>query len=207
MRLTGTPTARPSAMLLAETPARSSVPTPGAVPGSVSVSIRRMLTSVGGRRRGAGAVELAHRGVDAVTGDGEGAGRSASDERLDVGAGIERLEQPVCDRPALAATRPPDADPDAGKLLGPERRAHRAQSFVTREPAAHLGSDVAQLEVDLVVDNQDVGGLEAVEAGARGDRRPGQVHERLRLEQGEPHVLGASGRDPPRELRAPRAVQ
>src|SRR3954467_10972222 len=115
MRLTGTPTARPSAMLLAETPARSSVPTPGAVPGSVSVSIRRMLTSVGGRRRGAGAVELAHRGADAAPGrgagaagggEGGGAGPAASDERLDVGAGIERLEQPVCDRPALAATRP-----------------------------------------------------------------------------------------------------
>ena len=53
-------------MLRAETPARSSAATPGAVPGSVSVSIRRMLTSACGRRSGAGAVELAHRGVDAV---------------------------------------------------------------------------------------------------------------------------------------------
>src|SRR5580765_604187 len=102
-------------MLRAETGARSSAAMPGAVPGSVRVSIRRMLTSARGRRRGSGAVELPHRGVYAVTDDDERARRPALDQPVDVGARVERLEQPVGDRPALAAAGPPDADPHAGE--------------------------------------------------------------------------------------------
>src|SRR4051812_39836239 len=111
-------------MLRTETPARSSAPMPGAVPGSVSVSIRRMLTAVGGRRCGAGAVELAHRGVDPLAGDDEGAGRSALDQRIDVGALLERLEHPVGDRPPLSTAGPADADPHAREVGRAEGRAH-----------------------------------------------------------------------------------
>src|SRR6476660_2541162 len=126
-------------MLLAETPARSSVPTPGAVPGSVSVSIRRMLTSVLGRRRGAGAVELAHRGVDTVPRDGQRARRPALDERIHVGAGIEGLKQPVGHRPALAPAGPADADAHPREVGRAERRPHRAQAVVAGEATAELG--------------------------------------------------------------------
>ena len=136
-------------MLRAPTTARSSAPMPGAVPGSVSVSIRRTLTAVGGRRCGAGAVEPAHRLVDAVaTTSVHSAPRSTSASTSSPPRTAAAPSRPRAGaRPARAGRR---RSARARSRPCPAR-AQRAQAVVAGQPAAQLRAHVAELQVDLVV--------------------------------------------------------
>ena len=64
-----------------------------------------------------------------------------------------------------------------------DRRVDRAEAVVAGRAAAGLDADLAGRQVDLVMDDDDVAGLDLVEAQRLADRPAGLVHEGLRLEE------------------------
>ena len=86
---------------------------------------------------------------------------------------------------------PPDPDADAHEVRAAELAPQRLQPVVAREPAALLEADVAERQVDLVVQHEHAVEVE-LEGAARGaDGAPGVVHERLRLEHRDARAAGA----------------
>ena len=80
--------------------------------------------------------------------------RGARDERFRVLVRLEVREHPVRERPRIAALGPADADAKPQELLRLQVLRDRAQAVVTREAAAHLELEAAELEVALVVDDE-----------------------------------------------------
>jgi hypothetical protein len=71
-------------------------------------------------------------------------------------------------------------------------------------PAARLHLEPAGGKVDLVVEDRDVGWLDLEEPHGLAHRLPGEVHERLGLEQRDPLRPQPPFRHVPLELRPPR---
>jgi len=67
----------------------------------------------------------------------------------------------------------------------------RAQAVVAGEASPGPRLQPAGLEVDVVVDDEHLLGLDLEEAHRRADRAAGVVHVRLRLEQREAQVAEA----------------
>ena len=101
---------------------------------------------------------------------------------------VERAQHVVGHRARVAAARPADAAAHAQEVGRAERVGHRAQAVVALQAAAGLGADAVELQLDVVVHDDHVGRLELVEARRGAHRAPGQVHERLGLEQRDARV-------------------
>ena len=80
------------------------------------------------------------------------------------------------DAPILAAGRAADADAHPLKVVGAQRRRHRPQAVVAGHAAAELQPDAAEVDVELVVDDHDVGGRHRVELRQRPDLAARLVH-------------------------------
>ncbi len=85
----------------------------------------------------------------------------------------------------------PDADAHAVEVGAAELAPQRLQAVVAGEAAAEPHADVAERQVDLVVDDEDAIEVEAVGAARRADGAAGLVHVGLRLEQGDPRAARA----------------
>src|SRR5262249_32701333 len=83
------------------------------------------------------------------------------------------------------AVRPPDPDLHATNLLGTERFDDRTHAVVAAGAALHADADGSQRQVDVVVDQDQVGWPRIDAAQRLGDDRPADVHERLRLDEAE----------------------
>src|ERR687893_3128139 len=75
-----------------------------------------------------------------------------------------------------------DADADAMEVGRAELAAQRLQAVVAGQAAAEAGADVAEREVDLVVDHDHAIEVELERAARRTDGAPGLVHVGLRLQ-------------------------
>ena len=156
-----------------------------------------------------GSVESVHRGFRTL-GDPDGDGLGGDDQGvIDQRAfgGAEPAEDVVggVDRPSIAD---PDAEP--GVVVGPEVGGDVAEAFLAPVATALADPELAQREVQVVAEDQEVGRLELVEAEGRGHAPAAEVHEGLGLqEQDAPVVdldLGELPLELPRELR-PRAAR
>ena len=76
----------------------------------------------------------------------------------------------------LAPRRSADPDPHPLKVLGAQRGCHRAQPVVTALTTADLQPDLTEVDVEIVVDDQDVGGRHRIELGQRAHLAAGLVH-------------------------------
>src|SRR5581483_4706616 len=130
----------------------------------------------------------------------------ALDERAGVVVRLEVREDVVRERARVAALGPTDADAQAREVLRLQMLRDRAQPIVTREPAAALHLDAAEVEVALVVHDEHVLRLDLEERGRRADRTARVVHVRLRLQEDELLVADLDLRELPGELRLPRAA-
>src|SRR3954466_299705 len=90
----------------------------------------------------------------------------------------------------------PDAQPP--EIPGAENCGDVFQA-VARKTAAELEPDGARRQVELIVRDEDVPRLDAVEAGERTHCAAGVVHERLRLE--EPDIGAGAFRELARKSR------
>ena len=100
-------------------------------------------------------------------------------------------EHPVGHRTRVAPPRAADADAQAEEVLRAEVLRERAQAVVAGEPSPGPRLHPARLEVDVVVDDEHLLGLDLEEAHRRADRAAGVVHVRLRLQQREAQVAEA----------------
>ena len=94
-----------------------------------------------------------------------------------------------------ASRRAADAAAHAEPVARPQLVADRAQAVVARMPAAELDADGAGVDVEFVVDDDQMVGVDAVGVAQLLDRTAGGVHVALRL--GQHHidvVVGALGR-------------
>src|SRR5829696_3929519 len=85
---------------------------------------------------------------------------------------------------------PADPDPHALEVGAAELPLERLEPVVAREPAAEPQADLAERQVDLVVDHEHAIEVELVGAARRTDRAPGLVHVRLRLEHRDARTAG-----------------
>src|SRR3954451_174199 len=111
---------------------------------------------------------------------------------LALGAG-EVLEHEV--RRVLPARWTADADPDPQVVLGAGRARDRPQAVVATLAAAALEPDAGEREIELVVDDDEVGGGEMGVVEQAADRAAGLVHVGRRTGQhdppaGEPALAG-----------------
>ena len=120
-------------------------------------------------------------------------------EPLGVAPG-EIAEDVVGDQALVAGMT--DAEADAGELRA-DMGGDRAQAVVAGVAAAGLDPDPAGREVELVVQDDHLGGLELVELQRGADGVAGEVHVGAGLQ--EQHLLGAEAAfgHAPLELRAP----
>src|SRR4051794_16609017 len=107
--------------------------------------------------------------------------------------GGEVLEHEV--RRVLAAGRAADADADPEVVLGAGRPGDRPQAVVAALAAAALEPDGGEGEVELVVDDDEVGGVHVVVVQQAADRAAGLVHVRRRPGEddapaGQPSLTG-----------------
>src|SRR5690606_32589469 len=86
----------------------------------------------------------------------------------------------------VAIARVADADAQPPVVVGVEVGGSVLQSVVAAEAAAELQPQLAGRDVELVVHDEDLGGLDAVEARQRADGLAGAVHEGLWHQQ--PHA-------------------
>src|SRR5579885_2896617 len=127
------------------------------------------------------------------------------EERRRLGDGIQQRAHPIqllgrevlqhVMQDQLLGAGMADADADAPIVVG-EKRVDRAQPVMAGGAAAALHPQLSLLEVELVVDDGDLAGIELEEARRRAHRLTAVVHEGLRLQQ---HDL-APGDRPFREL-------
>ena len=99
-------------------------------------------------------VEAALRLLETVRDERLDGVRRAGDDRCGVVLGRERREDEVGDVARVAATRAADADPQPEELGRAEPARDRAQAVVAGEPAAEPGLQPADVEIDLVVDDE-----------------------------------------------------
>src|SRR5439155_21265190 len=100
-------------------------------------------------------------------------------ERVDVSLRLERCEDVVRDRAAVAAAGAADTDPQPQELGRSERLRDRAQAVVAGEPAPEPRLEASLLEVDVVVDDGERLRRRLEEAHRGGDRPARLVHVRL----------------------------
>src|SRR5215216_3971439 len=77
---------------------------------------------------------------------------------------------------------PPDADPDPVEVRAAEVALERPQAVVAGQAATEPGADVAEREVDLVVDDEQAVEAELERAARGADRAAGLVHVGLRAQ-------------------------
>ena len=125
---------------------------------------------------------------------------AASTRPRDLGVALAPAAEHVGgDDVGVARVRPPDADPHAGEVGRAEALAQRLQAVVAGQPAADTAADVAELQVDLVVEDEYAVEVDVQRAPGRAGRAPGLVHVGLRAE----HRHARAGRRSPRAA-APR---
>src|SRR5829696_9896691 len=146
------------------------------------------------------------RAFEPVAGEGFDRVGRARDQLVDVLVGLERREDVVGDRPAIAATRPPDPYSESQELLRAERLRDRAKAVVAGQSTAEPSLQSAGLEVDVVVDDEERRRLDLEEAGCGSERPSGLVHVGLRLQQREPKPVETRLGEAAGELRAERAA-
>src|SRR5262245_47143560 len=97
--------------------------------------------------------------------------------------------------PVLAgSTGPPDADLDAADLVRPERLNEGTHAVVTARAAVHPNADLAERQVEIVEDDDEVRGAEVELPADARQRRPGQVHEGAELDEVERFAVPPAGR-------------
>src|SRR4051794_3538445 len=111
--------------------------------------------------------------------------------------GGEVLEDEV--RRVLPARGPADADPHAEVVAGAHRAADRPQPVVAALPASALEPDRGERDVQLVVDDDEVGHVEVVVVEQAADRAARLVHIGRRTGQdhapaGQPALTGQRAR-------------
>ena len=99
------------------------------------------------------------------------------------------LQHKVCG--VHPARRAAHADPDPQVVLGGEGLGDVPQPVVAAFAAAELQLHRIEGNVDLVVDGDDVAGIDVVELGQRRDRAAGDVHVAQRLGQHHPRAADA----------------
>ena len=92
----------------------------------------------------------------------------------------------------VRGVRAADADPDAVEVRRPEVALERLQSVVARQPAAEPRADVAERQVDLVVDDDEVVEVQLVGAARRARRAARLVHEGLRQQHRDARAADAA---------------
>ena len=117
-------------------------------------------------------------------------------------SGANGDEHEVGDVARIAAAGAADADPQPEELRAPEPPRDRAQPVVAGEAAAEARLQAADLEVDLVVDDEQVLERRLVERDGGLHRAPGVVHVRVGLEQREPAAVDPDVGDVAAELAA-----
>src|SRR3954469_22158631 len=94
----------------------------------------------------------------------------------------------------LPPRRTPDPHPQAAVLLRPQRPADRPEPVVAALAAAPLEHEIAEREVELVVDDEQPLRLDLEEAAGGGDLPAGLVHVRRRDGEHEALPRSAAGR-------------
>src|SRR5882724_6385862 len=111
--------------------------------------------------------------------------------------GKERREHVIGDAiPVLSGpARPADADLDAAEVVGAKGRDQGADPVVATRAARETHAHLAQREIEIVEDDDQVGGAQVELAGEPRHRGAGDVHEAARLDEVERLALPAAGGD------------
>ena len=95
--------------------------------------------------------------------------RASADQRATSSFGWRHAAEHVAgDDVGVGRVRAPDADAHAVEVRAAELALERLQPVVAGQAAAHLDADVAERQVDLVVDDEDAVEVELVATRARG---------------------------------------
>src|SRR5437868_7496531 len=136
-------------------------------------------------------IELRHRRLDAFTERDLGRLRGAGERHLRGGALVrgERLEHVLDEVADLAERiRRGDADTQTRKIFA-DRGYDRAHPVVRAGSALLAKPDLAERKVDLVEDDEEIRGLDAVPVQQLAHRGAGIVHERLRTRDRDAHAV------------------
>jgi hypothetical protein len=107
----------------------------------------------------------------------------------------------------LISGRPPDSQFESPEVLGTKMLLERTNPVVAPAPPRLLETEPAKCQIDVIVENQEVLGVDLVVGPERADRSAGVVHERVRGSQdqvssGDAGDLGAYPQGTPLELDA-----
>src|SRR5262249_29702183 len=117
---------------------------------------------------------------------------------------LERREDVVGD--IALVVRAPDPDLDALDLLRAERVDHGAHAVVAAVAALHAQAHGPQWQVDVVVDEDQVGGPGLGAAQSLRDAAPALVHDRVGLAAGALSAAPAPARHDRGPVAPPRAA-
>src|SRR5215217_2415771 len=116
----------------------------------------------------------------------------AVDQVGDVGGRLAPLPEHVGgDDVGVRGVRAPDADAHPVEVRAAELALERLQPVVAGQAAAQTHPDVAERQVDLVVDDDDAVEVELVGAAGGADGAAGLVHVGLRAQDGDARAAGA----------------
>src|ERR1019366_8310086 len=123
---------------------------------------------------------------DAVVDHAANGGHGAVDDLGQLGPldRVEAGEDPVGSPAPKAGRGLADADPDANELGGSEALNHAPHAVIAGMPAADLDAHLAPRQVELVVNDEHSRRWHLEEGHRRLNAVAREVHERLRLQQG-----------------------
>src|SRR5919109_5098063 len=125
------------------------------------------------------------------------------DERVDIDLLLEVVEDVVGDAAPVPTSGPTDADSQAQEVVRPDCLRDGPEAVVAGESAAEPRLEASGLEIDVVVHDEQVAGIDLEEAPRRGDRPARLIHVRLRLQERDAQIveprLGQLARELPSE--------